>query len=118
MLQDKLNFISAKKESLQNAPTDTEQTPSEECYGRRKFGGKFGHSCPRISPEIIANFRQCKLDLQNARATGNPEQIQAAMTALQQAKQRKFEAREQLREAKKQEEEKVNAETTPGSSSL
>jgi len=95
---------------------DQTTTPSEDCrdHRRTKFGERFA-SRPRFSPEICAQFHQAKLDLQAARASGNPEQVQAALAAFQSAKQRKFEARNLWKAAKQGEE--INPEA-PGTSSL
>jgi hypothetical protein len=89
-------------------------TPNEEeksfCHkgGRRGRGGRGGcrrammedgngchvrgRKCGRVAPEILANFRQCKATLRAAREAGNPEEIQAALEALQAAKATKWEA--------------------------
>jgi len=52
---------------------------------------------PRIAPEIIENIRQCRADVQAARASGDAEKIESCMAALKAAKAAKFEARAALR---------------------
>jgi hypothetical protein len=51
----------------------------------------------RIDPELIANFRQCKANLQAARESGNAEQINSCLEAFRAAKIAKWEARAALR---------------------
>jgi hypothetical protein len=107
-LQNKLAFVSTVKESLQDVPvvSTAGTTPSEDCYGRGRArrNGKPVCCRSRLPPEVLDHFHQCRLDLQAARASGNPEQIQAAQAAFLAAKQRKFEAKELLRACKKGEE--------------
>jgi hypothetical protein len=57
------------------------------CKGRRA----------RIAPELIANFRQCKANLQAARESGNAEEINSCLEAFRVAKAAKWEARAALR---------------------
>jgi hypothetical protein len=52
---------------------------------------------PRMDPEIMANFRQCKADLQAARESGDAEKIQICLEAFKTAKATKLEARAALR---------------------
>jgi hypothetical protein len=52
---------------------------------------------PRIAPEIIENFRQCKADLRAARESGDAEKIESCLAALKAARVAKFEARAALR---------------------
>jgi hypothetical protein len=110
-LQDKLAWVTAVNASLKDAPptpdvtaeaagtTDDNTPPSEDSWGgrchERKCGEKLrGRGC-HLPPEVLAHFHQCRLELQAARASGNPEQIQAARTAFLSAKQHRFEARQQ-----------------------
>jgi len=51
----------------------------------------------RIAPEIIANFRQCKANLQAARESGNAEEINSCLETFRAAKAAKWEARAALR---------------------
>jgi len=46
----------------------------------------------RIDPELIANFRQCKANLQAARQSGNAEEIKACLDKFLAAKAAKQEA--------------------------
>jgi hypothetical protein len=52
---------------------------------------------PRMDPEIMANFRQSKADLQAARESGDAEKIQICLEAFKTAKATKVEARAALR---------------------
>jgi len=123
-LQNKLSFVSAMKDSLKDMPSPTDEA-TEIAYSEEKYGrcGRRGRNCQRekfgcrarLPPEVMAHFHQCRFDLQAARASGNPEQIQAAQAAFLAAKQRKFEAREQWRAAKKGED---GAEATPSATTL
>jgi len=100
-------------------PVPSNVTPSEEkeekssWRGRRGRGGRGccrrammedGSDQPvhkgrkaRVAPEIIANFRQCKADLRDARESGNAEEVQACLERFQAAKATKLEARAALR---------------------
>jgi hypothetical protein len=100
-------------------PVPSDVTPSEEkeekssYRGRRGRGGRGccrrammedGSDQPvrkgrkaRVAPEIIANFRQCKTDLQDARESGNAEEVQTCLERFQAAKATKLEARAALR---------------------
>jgi hypothetical protein len=51
----------------------------------------------RIAPESIANFRQCKANLQAARESGNAEEINSCLETFRAAKAAKWEARAALR---------------------
>jgi hypothetical protein len=52
---------------------------------------------PRMDPEIMAKFRQCKADLQEARESGDAEKIEICLEAFKTAKATKMEARAALR---------------------
>jgi len=74
----------------------------------------------RVPPEIIANFRKCKFNLKVARESGNQEQIDSCLAALQLAKKQKQEilakllAEEEQAKANLSSEEKEDQkETTP-----
>jgi len=68
---------------------------SDEC-GPDRPGFKCGRK-PRIAPELIANFRQCKADLRAARESGDSEKIKACLEAFHAAKDAKMEARDALK---------------------
>jgi hypothetical protein len=93
-------------------PRDEEEKPS--CRGgRRGRGGRGGcrrammedgsdqpvRKCrkARVAPEIVANFRQCKANLQAARESGNAEEVEACLAAFHAAKATKLEALTALR---------------------
>jgi hypothetical protein len=132
----------APTETVPTTPMDCEEAPAHKgrggCYketsmtfedqnparkGRR--GCCFGdpERCQRkweragIPPEIFANFRQCKLNLQAARKTGNSEQIESCFVAFKLAKQQKQEAKAKLRSEKAVKENEVTA-TPTGTSSM
>jgi len=126
-LQEKVAMMKTFQESLAAQPTvdDQPSTPKEEeCVvadGEEKpscmRGGRRGRGChggwrramdggenqehkwrkPRVAPEIVANFRQCKADLQAARESGDAEKIESCLEAFKTAKATKCEARAALR---------------------
>jgi len=62
---------------------------------------------PRIAPEFIENFRQCRADLRAARDSGDAEKIQSCMEALKNAKAAKWQARAALRAPASVDEQKL-----------
>jgi len=99
-LKSKLEFIHATKQSLQEAIANGVDVNSPDFHGPHGHGhGPHGHGhggrggCHgKVSPEIWANFWDRKRDLELARASGNPEEIQVAEAAFKEAKQKKWEA--------------------------
>lgn len=97
-------------------PVETGPVEEKPCKGRRGFGAgrgrggcrramaedgtdqpvRFGRR-PKIAPELIANFRQCKADLRAARESGDAEKIKSCLEAVQAAKAAKWEAMDALR---------------------
>jgi len=75
------------------------------CGGWRKamgedgeeWKGRKGCNRVRVDPELVAKFRQCKADLQEARESGDAEKINACLEAFKAAKAAKLEARAALR---------------------
>jgi len=113
-LQEKLDTIKAMKESLTKTgiapanPTESVRTTEEpenvhmRCYRGRGRGGRRGrmegdHPCKKVSPEILANLRQCKANLRAAKESGNAEKVAACSEALQAAKKMKWNALDALR---------------------
>jgi len=125
-LQEKAAMIQAIKESLPanveqpRVEEETAATPEQPkddlpspCgpRGRGRRGGCGGwrramgegeerpkRGCkPRVDPELVAKFRQCKADLQAARESGDAEKINSCLEALKAAKAAKMEARAALR---------------------
>jgi len=125
-LQEKAAMIKSMKESLPasveqlpcsgepttspavaDAPQTEEWVPVRGRRGGRKAACgehpcprrmKEGKGCkPRIDPELVAKFRQCKADLHAARESGDAEKINACLEAFKAAKAAKFEARAALR---------------------
>jgi len=62
----------------------------------RQFEERTGRK-PRVDPEILAKFRQCKADLRAARESGDAEKIESCLEAVKIAKAAKWEARAALR---------------------
>jgi len=107
--------VSEPVSSTDVTPRDEEEKPS--CRGGRRGRGRGGCRrammedgsdqpvCKgrkaRVAPEIIANFRQCKANLQAARESGNAEEVQACLEAFQAAKATKLEALAALRAQEK-----------------
>jgi hypothetical protein len=131
----KENKSPATTETVPATPMDCEEAPAHKGRGgcdketsmtfedqnparKGRRGCCFGdpERCQRkweragIPPEIIANFQQCKLNLQAARKTGNSEQIESCFVAFKLAKQQKQEARAKLRAEKAV---KENEDTAP-----
>jgi len=124
-LQEKLAWITAMKESTvtsENTPAAEVVTPNVEeeektsCRGGRRGGrgcrgglrramDEEGTDHPRgckgrrarVAPELIANFRQCKANLQSALEAGNAEEIEKCLVAFKEAKATKLEALAALR---------------------
>jgi len=125
-LQEKLAMMKTFQESLATSQPNVEQqatveeTPVSE--GEEKpscgmRGGRRGRGChggwrramdggenqehkwrkPRVDPEIVAKFRQCKADLHAARESGDAEKIESCLVAFKTAKAAKCEARVALR---------------------
>jgi len=111
-LQDKLEFVKATKLSLEEAAAAGVDTSACRGFGRGR--GRGGCWRSKIPPEIWTNFMQCKRDLQEARASGNPEQLQAATLAFVEAKRRKLEAKQCLKAERLEEETKEKAEIPAG----
>jgi len=105
-LQEKLEFISARKESLGEATT--EETPVCETEENQKPGegwARKGKCCrrredQRLPPEILENFRHAKTAFLIAKEGGNIEEIEACKTAWIKAKQAKWAAKDELRAQK------------------
>jgi hypothetical protein len=91
-------------------PNENQEKPS--CRGGRRGRGGRGRRAmmedgsdqpvrkgrkARVTPEIIANFRQCKANLRAAREFGNAEETQACLEKFQAAKAAKWEAMDALR---------------------
>jgi len=135
-LQEKLEFVKAMHSDVapqqsepaleaQEKPSDvTVEEREKPCFrgGRHGRGGRGGcrramhgegvdrpRKCLKglLPPEIIANFRQCKANLRAARESGNTEEIQACLEALQVAKAKKWEAIDALRAKSSNDEEKA-----------
>jgi len=121
-LQEKLATVKAMQESLadSNSGLPNVETPKEETGEEKPMRGcrRGGRGChggwrramdgdenqeerkgrkPRVNPEILAKFRQCKADLRAARDTGDAEKIATCLEALKIAKAAKWEARDALR---------------------
>jgi len=123
-LQEKLATVKAKQESLASSnsglpnveqPNEDEKTGEEKpvrgcrrggrgCHGgwRRAMDGDENQEerkgrKPRVDPEILAKFRQCKADLRAARESGDAEKIEICFQAVKMAKAAKWEARAALR---------------------
>jgi len=104
----------AEKPSEEAVVSEGEEKPSCMRGGRRGRGGCHGGwrramDCggenhpehkwrkPRVAPEIVAKFRQCKADLFVARESGDAEKIESCLEAFKTAKAAKWEARVALR---------------------
>jgi len=125
-LQEKLEFVTAKRAGLQEAtseiPTEKtcevteqhEETPQEEKWGKRggrggcrgRRGAHGGEGCwakpkgglwKRLSPETLENFHQCKAAWKAAKESGDEEQIAACKEAFWAAKAAKRAAVDALR---------------------
>ena len=98
-LQEKLEFITAKRASLliamsQNPTEETEETkeePSQGNQGKGRRGGS-GRGCPRklLPPELLEDFHQKKDALRVAKEGGNKEEIEACKEAFWPVKEAKF----------------------------
>jgi len=135
-LQEKLEFIAAKRASLETAksenPTEetceeetVQETPQEEKWGKRggrgcrgRRGGLGGEGCwgkpkgclrKRLSPEILENFHQCKSAFKAAKESGDAEQIAACKEAFWAAKDAKRAAMTALRAQDAGEEQETKA---------
>jgi len=137
-LQEKLEFVAAKRAGLASAksenPTEEKsceetvhETPQEEKWGRRGgrgcrgrrggFGGEEGcwakpkgGLMKRLSPEIHENFHQCKTAWKAAKDSGDAEQIAACKEAFWAAKDAKRAAMAALRAQDAGEVQEIKAE--------
>jgi hypothetical protein len=124
-LQANLAIVKATGDSLPNSdtpqepvasalsePVPTDETPVEPETPQRRGGPRMrGRGCGRmggsdrpkrpykgqVAPEIIENFRQCRARLQEARASGNAEELEASLAAFQVSRSAKREALTALR---------------------
>jgi len=107
-------FLLAKKQKQEARAKLLAEGQTTDRERRCPWGNK-----ARIPPEIIANFRKCKFNLQVARESGNQEQIESCLAAFQLAKKQKQEARAKLVEEGQakanlsSEEKEDQKETTP-----
>jgi len=109
-LKEKLEFVQMKKASFEGVvpPLSDDQTtelesaepslsvpeqeiekPSGRGGCRRGRGGCRGGGMRKFSPETLAAFRQAKVNLRDARDSGDPEKIKTCMEAFQAAKEAK-----------------------------
>jgi len=121
-LQEKLEFIAAKKAFFEKATTENptkescNETP-EECHqegkwgkrGRGCRGGRGGGVAKRLPAEIKENFNQCKAAWKAAKESGDAEQIAACKEAFWAAKEAKWNAIAVLRAQDEEQEAKAGS---------